>query len=1077
MASPLDIASRASNLSERLQIVEALRERNIYVSPGRALGPFDVWKINKVAEQLARQFLKEALYWKTPEKYTKEYLISALTTYKLFDLDLTNLAESEQSLYTEAHNAWLPTYRDALQHADQLPKKLLTAAWYEPEIYYGKFAKACEPFLVQLYQELFSACIKANTSLNRDLFNSQFIEDILNQFLKRFELALAWAIETDAKVYCAYYRIDKSYTTSDDYISYLNATFSDQRAYHRFYLRFPMLGRWLAQMTRFLADNGCTLIARLSNDIAEISEAFFSQKIVQIQALKTGKSDYHAGGQSVALVEVELANSQRGTFVYKPRCLQVEVAMQGVLERLARENVLNFATYHIIPKEDYGYAALIPSGRNHAESCEEVEHIYEELGGYLGLFHVLGGSDLHHENLLIADGHAFICDSETTLGVLPSGLYRPLDTVFGSVYQTGLLEWPRAPMAHAVAEMKISGYAGGESFQVPIALPRINDQRLSFELAVKEQVGFRVDPDAENRVYLDGKLVQPEDCQDSLLKGFNQVYEWFQQQPSETIQCISTLFQGTSIRFVNWNTQMYAQLLLSVRHPKCLMEPLEVDLVFNSLRENPRRWDQHGLMVERELASLWQLDIPIFSVDAQGKALVHDHKEVLPVILPVTPLEHAIQRIEYLSSENRLQQIQYIIASLSSSEVRSPAFVASAVDYAQQVGWQLCAQLRPPSEGAPWRSYQITSDGLSEIDIQTDLYNGTAGIALFLAYLDAITPQKEFRQAAERALEHAVSNCDPTLIGAFTGQGGLVYALTHLSHLWQQPALLELAVEMSDELALQVEEDRDFDVFSGVAGIIPIMLSLAQATSGHGLACAHRCAQHLLQHAERQENRLSWPLQRPEEGKANLTGFSHGTGGIGWALISLGCATQQEDYILAGRQCFAYEALHFDENEQDWHDLRTNGIAANQHGLHFANAWCNGSAGIGLSRIASWAMLGKNDDELLRESYQALAATLRNFHKLGNDTLCHGKAGNAELLLRFALLKDEPAFQMEANVQAQTQWRNFEKTRHWTFGGVSSDVFPGLMIGLAGLGMHFLRLAHPDKVPSALLLDAPQNNY
>ena len=53
-------------------------------------------------------------------------------------------------------------------------------------------------------------------------------------------------------------------------------------------------------------------------------------------------------------------------------------------------------------------------------------------------------------------------------------------------------------------------------------------------------------------------------------------------------------------------------------------------------------------------------------------------------------------------------------------------------------------------------------------------------------------------------------------------------------------------------------------------------------------------------------------------------------------------------------------------------------IAMARGGRHFSNAWCNGSAGIGLSRIASWALLGGTDDQLLREAHLALAATLRN---------------------------------------------------------------------------------------------------
>jgi lantibiotic modifying enzyme len=63
---------------------------------------------------------------------------------------------------------------------------------------------------------------------------------------------------------------------------------------------------------------------------------------------------------------------------------------------------------------------------------------------------------------------------------------------------------------------------------------------------------------------------------------------------------------------------------------------------------------------------------------------------------------------------------------------------------------------------------------------------------------------------------------------------------------------------------------------------------------------------------------------------------------------------------------------------------------------------------------------------------------------------------------------------LEANVQAQAQWRNFEKACNWIFGGVGVDVFPGLMIGLSGLGLHLLRLAYPEQIPSPLLLDAPQ---
>ena len=1073
---PLDIASRASNFSERIRIIDELNERRVSVSPGTILSTFDVWKIDTLSSKLAGKFFMEFFRGEVPVKHTKENLTAILTAHKLFELNLDRLEEHEKNLFADVHSAWLPTYQRALEEFDPSSEQPQTEGWRKHEIYYGKFAKVCEPFLALLHRELLAVCVQANMSLEMDLFDPCFIEDMQAHLLDRFELSLAWAIETDANVYCVRNEIDKSRTTEDDYIRYLDSTFLDQESYHQFYLRFPTLGRWLAQVTRFICDNGRMCIEHLRDDVQEISDTFFQKKIVKIRSVKPGKSDYHAGGQSVAQVEVDLTDSAQGAFIYKPRCLQSEVGLQGILDRLTRDGVLTFATYPIIAKKDYGYTALIPPGRNHVQSTQEVGQIYEELGGYLGLFYVLGGGDLHFENLLVADGHAFICDSETVLGVLQSGLDQPLDTVLDSVYKTGLLEWPHRPSVDAATEMRISGYAGGGSYQIPGAQPRVNTQPLSFQTSIKHEVGIWTNSGAGNRIYLDDKLANPEDFKDGIITGFNRVYDWFLLEPSEAIRCITELFADTSIRFISWASQIYMQLLIAARHPKCLMEPLEADLILDSIDRYPRKWDQDKIMAKCELASLWQLDIPIFTVQAQDHRLINDHSRMLPITLKVTPLAYAAQRIKHLSQENKLQQQQYITASLSSGEVHSPSFVTSAVDYARQIGWQLCALQRASSEPAPWQSYQVSAAGIKPIAIETDLYDGTAGIALFLAYLDALAPQQEFRQAAERALTYTITHCDRTQIGAFRGLSGVVYLLTHLYHLWKKPELLDLAVKLSRELSTHIAEDRDFDLLSGSAGVIPVLIGLAEVTSGDELIYAHRCAQHLLQHGERQEDKLSWSSSEPSRAKANLTGFAHGASGIGWALISLGCATDRPDYITAGRQAFAYETLYFDDQEQDWYDLRTNGVAANKDGLHFANGWCNGAAGIGLSRISSWTMLGKIDKDLLSEASLALAATLRNFHNLGNDTLCHGRAGNAEFFLRFAQLKNEPAFQMEANVQAQSQWRNFEQARNWILGKVSIDVFPGLMVGLAGLGLHFLRLAHPEQIPSPLLLDAPQTH-
>jgi Lanthionine synthetase C-like protein/Nif11 domain len=196
--------------------------------------------------------------------------------------------------------------------------------------------------------------------------------------------------------------------------------------------------------------------------------------------------------------------------------------------------------------------------------------------------------------------------------------------------------------------------------------------------------------------------------------------------------------------------------------------------------------------------------------------------------------------------------------------------------------------------------------------------------------------------------------------------------LGRVQGLWARPALLSLAAAKTRRLEAMIEEDRDFDVLSGSAGVIAVMLGLASAC-GEGLATAHRCARHLLQHAEPVRLGLSWPPKHRRDAIANMTGFAHGAGGIGWALIALGASTDRDDYVEAGRQAFAYERVHFDEDRRDWYDLRTSILEMTHGRRHFGNAWCNGAAGIGLSRLESWAALGQTDDLLMGETYLALS--------------------------------------------------------------------------------------------------------
>ena len=364
---------------------------------------------------------------------TLSKLNKLLTNYKIYECNLENFPESELIKFTFPHTEWINIYQQALATIELAHSNYKESIWHEPNIYYGRFAKVCEPFLRYLEQNLRAILTDINNTVTNFSIDEQCIANIQLELLHRFELMLARTIEASINVYCYQNNLAKS-SDIEAYIAYLEQTFNDEPSYHSFYCQFPVLGRWLAEVTKFLCNNTQELLQRLTNDLTDINCTFFALKTIKrVKSLKLGQSDYHAGGYSVVLVELELVDSnettQTETIVYKPRCLKTEAALQNLLQTLNQAEVVNFATYKVLCKSGYGYAEFIRAGENHAQSKKDIERFYNQLGGYLAIFHILGGSDMHYENIIAANCNAFICDCETLLEVVPYGMEQAHNTV------------------------------------------------------------------------------------------------------------------------------------------------------------------------------------------------------------------------------------------------------------------------------------------------------------------------------------------------------------------------------------------------------------------------------------------------------------------------------------------------------------------------------------------------------------------------------------------------------------------------------------------------------------------------
>lgn len=366
-----------------------------------------------------------------------------------------------------------------------------------------------------------------------------------------------------------------------------------------------------------------------------------------------------------------------------------------------------------------------------------------------------------------------------------------------------------------------------------------------------------------------------------------------------------------------------------------------------------------------------------------------------------------------------------------------------------------------------------------------DLYGGTSGIALFLARLHAATGERLFRRTAVAALETTLSRlgklAPPFRAGLYSGLTGAAYALVHCAPLLGEERFRAAAVAALREMLADEIRPEALDVVAGSAGAIPVFLGL-QGLLGNGDLpdLARRHGENLLATARRQGDTLSWSTIPAEPAQPDLTGFSHGAAGIGWGLLELARATGEARFGEAAEGAFRYERRCFDPQQGNWPDFRGSQPGPNGAPVWgYSLAWCHGAPGIALSRARAYRLTGS--EETRREAAVAIATTERGVRQAlgysgaGADfSLCHGLGGNAECAAVAARILGNGA--AAAGTGADLDLARFGVERYhadrapWPCGVPGGGENPSLMLGLAGIGHFYLRLALPDRVPSVLMV-------
>jgi class II lanthipeptide synthase len=401
------------------------------------------------------------------------------------------------------------------------------------------------------------------------------------------------------------------------------------------------------------------------------------------------------------------------------------------------------------------------------------------------------------------------------------------------------------------------------------------------------------------------------------------------------------------------------------------------------------------------------------------------------------------------------------------------AFLAAAVSIGRRLVAEAvfqdgrCSWMGAVADPAqPWRTEYRA--------LEPNLYDGTAGVGLFLAQLASVTGDVAAGRTAVGALRHALWReraLAPTRRDGFhAGSLGIALAAARGAALLN---VEELEAGARAVTAPATVSDRCPDVIHGAAGAVIALLALADAFDDPSLRQdAALSGEELIGRATVMREGWSWALpDRP--GRRPLCGLSHGAAGIGWALLELYAATGEERFREGAIGAFAYERSWLDKGTGTWPDLRVGGQrrgAARRFASPAAGTWCHGEAGIALTRMRAIEVLGpghgSHDAEVaLDATRRALARALP--HEIDDLTLCHGAAGAADVLLCGAVLLGAPSHEA-AELGAVALDRYGAGRESWPCGIVGGTA-PGLFRGLSGIGWWLLRL-HDRTLPSPLTL-------
>ncbi len=847
------------------------------------------------------------------------------------------------------------------------------------------------------------------------------------------------------------------------------------------------IDQWAALVDEFLD--------RLQTDLPEIKQLFpIEKELGKVADVEPGLSDSHCNGRTVIILTFESG----AKLVYKPKSMGLEADYFRFANWLNEEGAdPAFKVLKVINRGSYGWVEFVE--HLPMQGKEEAVRYFQRSGMFLCLVYLFDGIDFHNENVVASGEYPTPIDMETffhhRIKYAPSVLSlvpEATEAINNSVVRTHFL-----PNLYKVKDkfFDITGMGtvpGEEETLEVLKWKNINTDAMNFNYE-------KIKPNpTKNAARIGDEYLSPEDYTGEIVDGFRRMHQMASDRKEKLLaedSLFTSLFQNEA-RFVFRATAFYGSILKKSIHPDYQREgvdlSLQLDILSRSflpIEDKPPVWP----LIREECLSLWEMDIPKLMASGDSDSLTLESGEVVSNSFSQSPYYYVKERIVGPDKKDMEGQVGFIEGAMEArqklKETHPPTEERSSepdetplidkremIDHALSLAEEIRSNAYYSKNGEPSWILLKGVPGAEQFMLEAmdfNLYDGSGGVALFLAAMEKVAPGSGFGDLAlsstaltRRWLKKVQpSEISQLGVGGCTGLGSIIYTLVRMGQLLDDSALVEDALQATSLLREKdIDADETYDVLSGSAGAILSLLACHKATGKREvLDKGLYCGEHLLKNRVKGESGFrAWNTIDDTP----LLGFSHGAAGIAYALLKLYQATEKPEFLEAASEAVDFETSAFVSKENNWPDFRVDKKNP-KNDVGFMCAWCHGAPGIGLARIGGLEIL---DKEGIRKDIEAALKCTSQIDLQPRDHLCCGNMGRAETLLVAGRALSQPqwveeAVRLTSQVAARAKQNgSFQpKFRHRFF---NASMFQGT----AGVGYQLLRLAEPEALPSALLL-------